>query len=101
MAFVFSDQHIDEYRTQGYTVFRQLLPPSLVTDLRRICDKARDLTRQQRGPQAQRLQPMADFPLNQQPFIRLRRTPRAQRRTPPPARAGFSRRRAAGHGCAL
>ena len=69
MAFAFSDQHIDEYRTQGYTVFRQLLPPSLVADLRRVCDEARDLARQQRGPQAQRLQPMADFPLDQQPFI--------------------------------
>ena len=69
MAFAFSDQHIDEYRTQGYTVFRQLLPPALVADLRRVCDEARDLARQQRGPQAQRLQPMADFPLDQQPFI--------------------------------
>ena len=68
MAFAFSDHHIDEYRTQGYTVFRQILPPSLVADLRRVCDEARDLARQQRGPQAQRLQPIADFPLDQQPF---------------------------------
>ena len=26
MAFAFSDRHIDDYRTQGYTVFRQILP---------------------------------------------------------------------------
>ena len=39
MPFAFSDHHIDEYRTQGYTVFRQLLPPSLVADLRRVCDE--------------------------------------------------------------
>ena len=77
MAFVFSDHHINEYPpTQGYTVFRQLLPPALVADLRRVCAEARDLARQQRGPQAQRLQPMADFPLDQQPFIDYARTPR-------------------------
>ena len=69
MAFAFSDRHIDEYRTQGYTVFRQILPPSLIGDLRRVCDEARDLARQQHGSQAQRLQPIADFPLDQQPFV--------------------------------
>ena len=69
MAFAFSDRHIDEYRTQGYTVFRQVLPLSLIADLRRVCDEARDLARQQRGSQAQRLQPIADFPLDQQPFV--------------------------------
>ena len=57
MAFAFCDRHIDEYRTQGYTVFRQVLPLSLIADLRRVCDEARDLARQQRGLQAQRLQP--------------------------------------------
>ena len=45
MAFAFSDHHIEEYRTQGYTVFRQILPLSLVADLRRVCDAARDLAR--------------------------------------------------------
>ena len=101
MAFAFSDHHIDEYRTQGYTVFRQILPPSLVADLRRVCDEARDLARQQRGPQAQRLQPIADFPLDQQPFADYVALPvlnDALHRLLSPA---FPRRRPAGHGRAL
>lgn len=69
MTFAFSDRHVEEYRTQGYTVFRQILPPGLVADLRRVCDQARVLARKERGPQAQRLQPIADFPLDQQPFL--------------------------------
>ena len=40
MTFAFSDRHVEEYRTQGYTVFRQILPPGLVADLRRVCDQA-------------------------------------------------------------
>ena len=50
MAFAFCDRHIDEYRTQGYTVFRQVLPLSLIADLRRVCDEARDLARQEGDP---------------------------------------------------
>ena len=69
MSFAFCDRHIDEYRTLGYTVFRQILPPSLIADLRRVCDQARDLARRKGGSQTQRLQPMADFPLDQQPFV--------------------------------
>ena len=56
MTFAFSDRHIEEYRSQGYTVFRQILPPGLVADLRRVCDQARTLARKEYGPQAQRLQ---------------------------------------------
>jgi hypothetical protein len=69
VAFAFSDRHIEEYRTQGFTIFRQILPISLVTGLRRVCDEARDLARTERGPQAQRLQPITNFPLDQQPFL--------------------------------
>ena len=69
MAFAFSDRHIDEYRTRGYIVFRQILPPSLIADLRRVCGEARDLARRQGGSQTQRLQPVSDFPLDQQPFV--------------------------------
>ena len=69
MAFTFTDRHIEEYRTQGYTVFRRILPPSLVADLRRVCAEARGIARENRGPQAQRLQPIADYPLDQRPFL--------------------------------
>ena len=69
MPFVLTDRHIEEFHTLGYTVFEQILPPSLIADLRRVTDEARDLAREQSGPQTQRLQPVADFDLDQQPFI--------------------------------
>lgn len=69
MAFAWSERHIEEYHTLGYTVFEQLLPTGLIADLRRVGDRARDLARQRAGPQAQRLQPVARFDLDQQPFI--------------------------------
>ncbi|MDB6093032.1 MAG: hypothetical protein JWM32_594 [Verrucomicrobia bacterium] len=44
------------YREQGYFIFRQILPASLITDLRRTATKALELARKLNGPQAQRLQ---------------------------------------------
>ena len=69
MKFTFSDQHIEEYHTQGYTVFLQILPPSLIRDLRHVSDKARTIARERGGPQVQRLQPVGNYDLDQQPFI--------------------------------
>jgi hypothetical protein len=68
MAFSFTDRHVEEYRTQGYTVFRGILPPALITDLRRVTDLGRELARTKHGPQAQRLQPVFSFDLDHQPF---------------------------------
>ena len=68
-VFSFFDAHIEDYFTLGYTVFRQILPPTLVTDLRRSCERALELARETRGPQAQRLQPVGHFDLDQQPFV--------------------------------
>lgn len=69
MSFVFSDQHIEEYRTLGYTVFRQILPASLVADLRRVAERAREIAHAEHGPQAQRLQPVGRYDIDQQPFV--------------------------------
>lgn len=69
MAFEFTDQHIEDYHTRGYTVFKKILPPSLVADLRKVSERARELARERGGPQIQRLQPVARFDLDQQPFI--------------------------------
>jgi hypothetical protein len=69
MTFTFSDQHIDEYRTLGYTVFHQILPPTLIADLRRSADQARAIARLEHSPQAQRLQPVSKYEIDQQPFI--------------------------------
>ena len=69
MAFRLSDQHIEEFHMLGYTVFGKILPPSLVSDLRRVSDTAREIARERSGPQVQRLQPVGNFDLDQQPFI--------------------------------
>src|SRR5436309_9764611 len=68
MPFQFSDQHIEEYHMRGLTVFRGILPPSLLSDLRRVTDRARELAREKHGTQAQRLQPVAAYDLDQRPF---------------------------------
>ncbi|MBI4530815.1 MAG: phytanoyl-CoA dioxygenase family protein, partial [Candidatus Latescibacteria bacterium] len=70
MSFTFSERHISDYYHHGYTVFRGILPPSLIRDLRRVTDRAREITREERGPQAQRLQPIGAYEerLDLQPF---------------------------------
>lgn len=55
MPFSFTEQHIVEYYRDGYTVFRAILPVSLISDLRRETDKLREIARENRGPQAQRI----------------------------------------------
>src|SRR5688572_25772869 len=69
MSFKFSDRHIDDYYNRGVTVFEGILPATLVDDLRRSTDQAREIARQKSGPQAQRLQPVASFEIDQQPFL--------------------------------
>jgi hypothetical protein len=68
MSFQFSDAHIADYHALGYTIFRGILPPSLIRDLRGATDKAREVARQKRGTQAQRLQPLADYDVDMKPF---------------------------------
>ncbi len=68
MGYEFSYQSIEEYHTHGFTVFRQILPPALIADLRRVTDDAREMARERSGAQAQRLQPVASYELDQQPF---------------------------------
>ena len=69
MSFVFSDRHIEEYHTLGYTVFERILPPSLLEDLRRVCQQAALLARSEKGPQTQRLQPLERDDLDQGPLV--------------------------------
>jgi hypothetical protein len=70
MAFQYTEQHREEYVTVGLTVLRGLIPTTLLGDLRRETDKARVIARQQRGPLAQRLQPVFayDEQLDLRPF---------------------------------
>lgn len=69
MAFKFCGSMIHHYRTQGYVIFRQVLPISLVRDLRRATATAPDQARKRHGPQAQRLQPVGDYDLDFKPFM--------------------------------
>ena len=61
MPFTFSEQHIEDYHRDGYTVFQSILPASLVGDLRRVTDEARDVARATSGGQVQRLQPVTAY----------------------------------------
>jgi hypothetical protein len=69
MAFHYTEQHRTEYNTEGLTILRGILPATLLSDLRREAEKARDIARLQHGPQAQRLQPVWNYDgLVLQPF---------------------------------
>ena len=41
--FNFKDSMVNEYLSEGYLIFRGIVPPSLLSDLRREAEKARDL----------------------------------------------------------
>ena len=69
MTFRYSERHREEYLGRGYTILAGLIPPTLLADLRRQSERARDLAHRLHGPQAQRLQPVPAFPeLDQRPF---------------------------------
>jgi hypothetical protein len=69
MAFHYTPQLREEYYSVGITVLRDLIPAPLLTALRQETDKAREIARQQRGPQVQRLQPVYAYDaLNHEPF---------------------------------
>ncbi len=70
MSFQYCDLMFHEYCARGYVVFRGIVPPSLLRDLRVEADKARELAHAISGPQAQRLQPVSKYAdrLNLKPF---------------------------------
>lgn len=65
MAFHFSESHLEQYRKEGYTVFRKVTPPSLLRDLRRQQPRVRELIRKGKGL---RLQPLAKADIDLKPF---------------------------------
>ena len=69
MGFQLTDQHIEDFHMLGYTVVRKILPTSLIRDLRQVSHTARKIARERLGPQAQRLQPVGNFDIDQQPFV--------------------------------
>ncbi|MEZ0324923.1 MAG: phytanoyl-CoA dioxygenase family protein [Fimbriimonas sp.] len=70
----------DQYHHDGFTILRGLIPASLLADLRRETDKAREIARAKHGPQTQRLQPVyAHDELNHQSFRDFLNLPELQR----------------------
>lgn len=61
MSYRVPECDIAEYYRSGYIVFRQVLPTSLVRDLRRECDKGAAVVRSQKDAQAQRFQPVSRY----------------------------------------
>ena len=70
MSFQFEDSMIHNYWTEGYAVFRGIVPASLLKDLRVEADKARALAAEVNGPQCHRLQPVSRYEehIDQKPF---------------------------------
>src|SRR5690349_19724726 len=64
MSFKYSERHRADYFHHGYTIFRGILPSSLVGDLRRMAEPAKVIAREKYGPNAQRLQPLAGHGLD-------------------------------------
>jgi len=73
--FQFSEKHIEEFQTQGFTVFRDIVPPKLIDELRIECDKAAEVVRAQAGANAQRFQPVSAYDINHQPFEEFENLP--------------------------
>eukprot|EP01050_Picozoa_sp_SAG11_P001308 SAG11_NODE_55_length_19449_cov_28.630135_17_plen_527_part_00 len=77
-AFVLTEGHEREYATLGYTVFQQILPATLISELREACDELRDEARRQTGPQAQRLTKILDTNVDPAPFRKYAELPDIQ-----------------------
>ena len=75
MSFHFSERAIDEYRRDGYVVFRDVVPPSLIAELRRVSERGSELARAAGGPLAQRFEPVANWDIDQKPFDDYRELP--------------------------
>lgn len=94
MSFQFSESHIVEHRMLGYTVFRQIILPSLLRYLRQACSKGHELARKS-NPRAMRMAVNRDGQYGKASLSRrtiLLQSPPALRML----RCGFMRSRAAG-----
>ncbi len=67
MPFKFCESHIEQYRTHGYTVFRKIVPASLLQDLRSTLPRVKELIREG-GPTGLRLQPLIKADINHKPY---------------------------------
>ncbi|PCJ60053.1 MAG: hypothetical protein COA79_09620 [Planctomycetota bacterium] len=72
-----AEEHFNEYQNFGYTIFKSILPLSLIRDLRLETDKAREIARKANGAQTQRLQPIGNYfdEIDSKPFDDYRTLP--------------------------
>ena len=56
-----TEEERQQYRKDGYHIFRQVIPASLLKDLRREAAKAQEIAYRVDGPQAQRLMPLNQY----------------------------------------
>ena len=70
MKFRVTDEDVLKYRERGYHIIPQVIPATLLKDLRRVATKARELAYRDHGPQTQRLGFFKDYAdeLDLQPF---------------------------------
>ncbi len=73
--FQFSDQHIEDFQTLGYTVFRGIVPPKLIDELRKQCALGAIAARERGGANTQRFQPVSAFPVDLRPFEEFQNLP--------------------------
>lgn len=66
MSFQFSEKHINDFFMTGFTVFRSVLPPKLIHDMRRSCEKGAAISREKWGP-TMRFQ-ISDVDIDKRPF---------------------------------
>lgn len=72
-----AEEHLDHYVKFGYTIFKKIVPLSLISDLRKETDRARIIARRIHNPQVQRLQPIGNYAdeINTKPFEDYRNLP--------------------------
>lgn len=63
-----SGPHCEEFHTQGFTIFRGIIPPSLIADLRVTVPAGATAARARAGVNTQRFQPVEQYPVPQQPY---------------------------------
>jgi ectoine hydroxylase-related dioxygenase (phytanoyl-CoA dioxygenase family) len=49
MSFVFTEQHITDYYHHGYTIFRSILPPQLIEEMRAAGAEMHEISKRERG----------------------------------------------------
>jgi hypothetical protein len=75
MGFSLNDNHFFEFYSLGYTIFRAVLPPALIADLRKASERGAAIIRKKTQANIQRFQPVSAFDIDQKPYEDYRDLP--------------------------